>query len=320
MGIIPDLYSGEWKFRSADPVVTKIDGIHSLDSLKSDQRLFLDQVISEMFSSMDKKIGCTNLVELVIRTESPPIKQCYYPLSPVLQKEVNKELEEMLANDIVEPSESPWSSPIVMIKKKTGGWRFCVDYRALNKVTVSDAYPIPYVSATLDKLRDAKYLSTLDIKSAYWQIHVAKEFRPLTAFTIPSKELYQFKRMPFGLTNAPAVWQRLIDRVVGVDLDPYVSVYLDDVIICTSTFEKHIEVVPEVVRRIRDAGLTLNQDKCNFCKSELKYLGYVVNASRLLVDPEKVEAILQIPPPKNRVELLALPHGIRSFYQIFLLL
>lgn len=140
MGIIPDLYSGEWKFRSADPVATKINAIHSLDSLKPDQR-FLPQVISEMFSSMDKKIGCTSLVELVIRTESTPIKQRYYPLSPAHQKEVNKELEEMLANDIVEPSESLWSSPIVMIKKKTGGWRFCVEYRALNKVTDPDATP-----------------------------------------------------------------------------------------------------------------------------------------------------------------------------------
>lgn len=109
MGIIPELYSGELKFRSTDHAVTKVDAIHSLDSLKPDQRLILDQVISEMFSSMDKKIGCTNLVELVFRTESTSIKQRYYPLYPALQKEVNRELQEMLTNDIVELFESPWS-------------------------------------------------------------------------------------------------------------------------------------------------------------------------------------------------------------------
>lgn len=119
-----------------------------------------------------------------------------------------------------------------MVRKKSGGLRFCVDYRQLNKVTIPDAYPISYVSATLDKLRDAKFLSTLDMKSAYWQIPVAPESRrPLTAFTIPNRGLFQFKRMPFGLTNAPAVWQRFIDRVIGIDLERHVFVYLEDVII-----------------------------------------------------------------------------------------
>lgn len=317
MGIIPDLNAGEWFFHNDQPKVATISSaITPNDSLPSEQQKRLELVIKDIFCSMKSEIGCTNLVELKIKTNSDPIKQRYYPLSRVLQNEVNAELEEMLRKDIIEPSNSPWSSPIVMVRKSGGGWRFCVDYRSLNRVTVKDSYPIPFVSATLDKLRDARFLSTLDIKSAYWQIPVSKESRPLTAFTVPNRGLFQFKRMPFGLANAPAVWQRLIDQVVGVDLEQFVFVYLDDVIICTPTFDQHINILREVVSRISKAGLTLNREKCNFCKSELRYLGYIVNASGLLVDPEKVEAIMSIPPPKNISDIRRII-GMASWYRRF---
>src|SRR5699024_10972781 len=110
-------------------------------------------------------------------------------------------------------------------------------FRKLNSVTKRDAYPLPFVSNILDRLRDARYLSSLDIKSAYWQIAVEENSRPLTAFTVPGRGLYQFKKMPFGLHTAPATWQRLIDRVIGADLEPHVFVYLDDIVIVTQTFE-----------------------------------------------------------------------------------
>lgn len=128
----------------------------------------------------------------------------------------------MLADGIVEPSSSLWPSPIVLIKKSDGRYRFCVVYRQLNEVSLPDAYPLPFVSVTLYKLRDARSHTTLDIKSAYWQIPVSEASRPLTAFVIPNRGLFQFKRMPFGLHNAPATWQRLIDKVIGVDLEKYV--------------------------------------------------------------------------------------------------
>lgn len=317
MGLIPDVGADEWSFRGPDDLPSQVSAVEAFEGLSNDQKSALDSVISEAFVRHgNNQLGCTSLVELHIRTDSPPIKQRYYPLSPALQKQVDVELDDMLSKGIIEPSNSPWSSPIVMIKKKSGDWRFCVDYRALNRVTVADAYPIPFVSATLDKLRDAKFLSTLDIRSAYWQIPVSEESRPLTAFTVPRRGLFQFKRMPFGLTNAPAVWQRLIDRVVGVDLEPYAFVYLDDVIICTPSFEEHLRVLKEVMNRLTAAGLSLNRDKCNFCKSELKYLGYVVNSSGLLVDPEKVEAIVRIPPPKTVTEVRRIV-GLASWYRRF---
>lgn len=318
MGIIPDLYAGEWSFGSDDKNSrdAEIATIQSRGNLTFEQERSLHALIDDTFTKMSDKLGCTTLVELVIKTDSSPIKQRYYPLSRVLQNEVNAELDKMIADGIVEPSESPWASPIVMIKKKSGGWRFCVDFRALNRVTVADSYPLPWVSNTLDKLRDARYLSTLDIKSAYWQIPIADESKPLTAFTVPSRGLFQFKRMPFGLTNAPAVWQRLIDRVIGVEFDNYVFVYLDDVIICTPTFEDHLRILREVINRLVQAGLTLNREKCVFCKDELKYLGYVVNSSGLLVDPDKIKAILDIPPPKNVSEVRRII-GLASWYRRF---
>lgn len=317
MEIVPDLHAGEWCFRPEGEVSdVGLCSLQDADHLSSDQKRILDNLVKSTFKSMSGTLGCTHMVEHVIRTNSSPIKQRHYPLSPALQKEVNLELDQMLKNGIVEPSNSPWASPIVLVKKPDGRYRFCVNYKKLNEVSLPDAYPLPFVNSTLDKLRDARYLTTLDIKSAYWQIPMAESSRPMTAFVVPTRGLYQFKRMPFGLHNAPATWQRFIDRVIGIDLEQYVFVYLDDVVICTNSFEKHIKVLKEVLRRICQAGLTLNQDKCCFCKPELKYLGYVVNAKGLLVDPEKVEAILRILPPKNVSEVRRIV-GLASWYRRF---
>nr|CAI5854469.1 unnamed protein product [Callosobruchus analis] len=317
MQIIPDLYNGEWKFREDDPKsVTEVCGISDVKSLTPDQIRQLNCVVDAAFKKMGDKLGCTHLVEHRIVTSSPPIKQRYYPLSPALQQVVNKELDALLAKGIVEPSQSAWASPIVLVPKKDGSWRFCVNYKRLNSVSTTDAYPIPYVSAILDKLRDARFITSLDIKSAYYQIKMADESKPLTAFTVPNRGLFQFTRMPFGLHSAPATWQRLIDRVLGVDLDQHTFVYLDDIIICTPTFEKHIEVLGTVLKRIVDAGLTLNREKSQFCRPELRYLGYVVNAAGLLVDPSKVEAILRMEAPKNVTEVRRIV-GLASWYRRF---
>lgn len=317
MEVIPNLNTGEWNFLPECPKVTCVAGIHDIETLTEEQKSRLNAVLDKNFKEMGDKLGCTHLVEHVIRTDSPPIKQRYYPLSPAMQKIVNAELDEMLAKDIVEPSTSPWSSPIVMVRKRDGNWRFCVNYKRLNAVSIPDAYPLPYVNSILDKLRDARYLTTLDIKSAYWQIPVAEASRPLTAFTVPNRGLFQFKRMPFGLHSAPATWQRLADTVLKADLENHIFIYLDDLIICTSTFEKHIEVLEEVMKRLRDAGLTLNREKCVFCRPELRYLGYCVNSSGLLVDPQKVEAILKIRSPTCVKEVRQIV-GLVSWYRRFI--
>lgn len=315
MEIIPDLFSDEWSFREQS-LPDQVTAIHDMEHLNPEQRNLLESLITDTFQNMSAKLGCTSAVSHIIRTSATPIKQRHYPLSPPLQKHVNEELDRMLKDGIIEPSSSPWASPIVLVKKPDNTYRFCVNYKRLNEVSLPDAYPLPFVSSILDKLRDARYLTTLDIKSAYWQIPMAEESKPLTAFVVPTRGLFQFRRMPFGLHNAPATWQRFIDQVVGVDLEEFCFVYLDDIVICTPTFEQHIDVLKKVLHRLVTAGLTLNQDKCFFCKSELKYLGYVVNAAGLMVDADKVDAIVNLPPPRNITEVRRVV-GLASWYRRF---
>lgn len=315
LGIVPDLRHGHWEFTSCPSraaVCSLTDGSHLTTEQSERLKIFLEDV----FSKFPSKLGCTSMVAHVIKTTAEPIKQRFYPISPALQKHVCAELDDMLEKGVVEPSTSGWSSPIVMVRKPDNSYRFCVDYRRLNKVTERDAYPLPYISNILDKLRDAKYLSSLDIKSAYWQVPMSPESKAFTAFTVPGRGLFQFCRMPFGLHNAPATWQRLIDRVLS-PLEQYVFVYLDDIIIVTQSFEKHLEVLREVFDKLRAAGLTVGREKCCFCRPELKFLGYVVDASGLHCDPEKVTAILNISAPRSVKEARRFL-GIVSWYRRFI--
>ena len=312
MGVVPDLRRDVWRFSAeADLCELQVGG-----ELTEGQRLRLDALVREYFASMDGTLGTVTTVEHEIVTDSPPIRLRYYPVSPVKQQIIDEELRSLLAQGVIEPSRSAWSSPILLVPKKDGSYRFCVDYRRLNGVTKRDAYPLPYISSILDRLRGAKYLSSLDIKSAYWQVPVAEASREYTAFTVPGRGLFQFRRMPMGLTNAPATWQRLIDRVLGADLEPYVLVYLDDIVIVSPDFETHLDLLAKVMQRLRDAGLTVSEEKCHFCRPELKYLGYVVDRRGLRVDSDKVRAILDIPVPRSVSEIRRFA-GMASWYRRF---
>lgn len=316
MEIVPDLKNDVWQFASLN--TTEVATLNCTTDLTPEQQKRLNQLISYWMPSLEKQVlGCTNLIEHEIITDSAPIKQRYYPVSPVVQKQIDAELNKMLEQDIIEPSKSPWSSPVLLVPKKDGTHRFVVDYRQLNKVTKKDAYPLPYVSAILDRLRNARFLSSLDIKSAYWQVPVKESSRELTAFTVPGRGLFHFKKMPFGLTNAPATWQRLLDRVLGADLEPYVFYYLDDIIVVSPDFETHVNLLNKIFERLSAAHLTVSLEKCHFCRTELKYLGYVVNKLGLQVDPAKVDAILKISAPQNVSEVRRLI-GMASWYRRFI--
>ena len=227
------------------------------------------------------------------------------------------QVREMLEKGIIEPSNSGWSSPVVMVRKADGTRRFCNDYRKVNAVTEPDAYPLPNMQDILRKLRRAKYITTLDLKSAYHQILLDEKARAITAFTVPGMGLFQYRRMPYGLTNAPATFQRLIDLVLGPELEPYVYAYLDDVIIVAETFEKHKETLKLVLERLVAAGLTLNLDKCVFCKPEVKYLGFLVNREGTRPDPAKVEPIAKYPEATNLKQLRRFL-GTTSWYRKFI--
>jgi len=223
----------------------------------------------EELRKFDKVRGPTDKIEHTIRVKTNvPIKQRYRPRNPAMQAIIDEEVERMLHDKIIEPSTSAWSSPIVIVKKRDGKHRFCIDFRKVNEVTERDAYPLPHITATLDKLRGARYLTTLDLKHGYWQVPLARESRPVTALTVPGKGLMQFQVMPFGLHSAPATFQRLLNQTLGPELEPNVFVYLDDIIVCNRTFNNHLATLREVFRRLRAARPKLNTDKCRLLRTK----------------------------------------------------
>ena len=222
----------------------------------------------------------------------------------------------MLKQDLIQPSMSPWSFPVVVVKKKNGKFRFCVNYKPLNDITKKDNYPLPRVDEILDSLKDAKWFTTLDLASGYWQIKVREEHREKTAF-ITKFGTYEFKVMPFGLCNASATFQRTMDKVLKGIKDQFVMVYLDDVIIYSKTFNEHLGHIEEVFNRIKKANLRLKAEKCKFGAKELQFLGHVVGSDGVKPDPEKVNKIVNYPVPKNIRELRGVL-GLFSYYRRFI--
>ncbi|KMQ92870.1 reverse ribonuclease integrase [Lasius niger] len=164
-------------------------------------------------------------------------------------------------------------------------------------------YPLPNMNGILDKLRSARYISTIDLSQAYFQIPLAKESREITVFSVPGKGLYHFTRMPYELTEAPATFQRLLDKLIGPEMEPHAFAYLDDIVIVMPTFEEHLTWLDRVLSKIFAAGLTINPDKCEFCRSQVRYLGFIVQKEGLTVDPEKARPILEYPAPRNIKQL-----------------
>ena len=242
--------------------------------------------------------GRTNLITHPIVTDNTlPIKQRPYRLSPVEHDFVAKELDHMLEQEIIQPSQSPWASPIVLVKKKNGKMRFCVDYRKLNKITKRDAYPLPRIDEILDSLGKAKWFTSLDLASGYWQVEMNSDDKEKTAFTT-KQEIFEFNVMPFGLTNAPATFQRLMDHLFYDIKDKYILVYLDDVNIFSTTYKEHLEHLREILERFRQANLKLNMEKCHFCQKELAFLGHIVSKKEsYLIQPRltKLKTLQNLP-------------------------
>jgi len=202
----------------------------------------------------DNKPGSTTLAEHRIETGSAkPVRQPPYRLPQAYRETVQKDLQAMEENGIIEPSNSEWASPIVLVPKKDGTIRMCVDYRRLNSVSEADAYPMPRIDELIDRLGGAKYLTTLDLTRGYWQVPVAQDARAKTAFTTPFG-LYQFRMMPFGLHGAPATFQRMMDVLLN-GLGDHAAAYLDDLVIFSQTWDEHLTHLRGILQRLREAGL-----------------------------------------------------------------
>ncbi len=252
-----------------------------------------------VFSSHDEDYGRTDIVKHQIPTgDAAPSRERYRPVPPTLYSEVRTLLRGMLEKGIIRESSSPWAAPIVLVRKKTGAWRFCVDYRRLNQVTKKDAFPLPRIEDSLTSLTQAAWYSTLDLASGYWQVQVEEGDREKTAFTTPFG-LFEWDRMPFGLCNAPATFQRLMQRCLGGQLVDTTLVYLDDVIVYSPDFESHLQHLEQVFRAMEKYGLKLQPDKCQLFRKEVKFLGHCVSASGVSVDPEKVSVVQGWSAPKT---------------------
>ena len=241
--------------------------------------------------------GHTDAVEHDINTgDRPPIRCAPRRMSPQKMKKEEECVAEMLTGGQIEPSDSPWSSPVVLVTKKDGGTRFCVDYRQLNDATTKDDYPLPRIDDTLDMLAGKQWFSTLDLASGYWQVSLSHEARVKTAFATHSG-LFQFRVMPFGLCNAPATFERLMDRVLQGLRWSRCLVYLDDIISFGSTFDGALTNLTLIFERLRSYGLQLKSTKCHLFRSSAPFLGHIVGRHGVECDPARIEDVKSWPVP-----------------------
>ncbi|XP_063809856.1 uncharacterized protein LOC135028570 [Pseudophryne corroboree] len=272
---------------------------------------------AQAFSQYPSDFGKAESVYHHIHTgSSPPIKERHRPLPPAMYQPVRNMISEMKDAGVIHESHSPWAAPLVIVKKKDGSLRFCVDYRKLNAVTHKDAYPLPRIEESLTALKTATYFSTLDLTSGYWQIPMAVEDREKTAFTMPMG-LFEFDRMPFGLCNAPATFQRVMEHCLGHRNFEMVLLYLDDVIIYSRSYEEHLQHLDEVFAQLTKCGLKLKPSKCHLLKPKVQYLGHIVSAEGVKPEPEKIRVVRDWPVPRTVKDVRSFL-GFVGYYRRFI--
>ena len=271
-----------------------------------------------IFSKHDLDMGRTNLVKHNIILNDPlPFKEKYRRIPPQMYDEVRTHLKEMLDLGAIRPSHSPWASAIVLVRKKDGKLRFCIDLRKLNQRTIKDSYSLPRIEQILDNLVGAQIFSTLDLKAGYWQVEMVEECKPYTAFTCGPLGFFECETMPFGATNAPATFQRLMENCLGELNLNWCIVYLDDIIIYSSDPASHIERLEAVFKKLQAAGLKLKPSKCSFFRKEISYLGHIVSSEGISTDPKKVEAVRNWPTPKTVYDVRSFL-GFIGYYRRFI--
>lgn len=319
-----------WRMFNIRPTILprfEIDEIEQSEGdncLSDSQKAQLDEIKSIFKTANDGE--CLNITSLIshkieIKDEYkhlPPIRINPYPTSPQIQQKINIELDNLLAQKVIEKSHSNWSLSTVPVIKPNGEVRLCLDARRLNERTQRDAYPLPHQDRILSRLEASKYLSTIDLTKAFLQIPLESDSRKFTAFSILGRGLFHFTRLPFGLVNSPATLSRLMDEVLGYgELEPGVFVYLDDIVVVSNTFEEHLASLREVANRLSAANLSVNLEKSKFCVDELPYLGYLLTPNGLKPNPDRIEAIINYERPTS-VRALRRYLGMANYYRRFI--
>jgi len=294
----------------------KIDKSHLTEA----QVLRAQQVLGKwthVFSKGITDLGKTNIVKHKIElTDNTPFKLPYRRVPPGMYEEVKQHLKEMLETGAIKESKSPYSSNVVLVRKKDNSLRFCIDHRVLNSKTKKDAYMLPRFDDTIDTLAGSRYFSKLDLRSGYWQVEIEPEDREKTAFSVGNLGFYQAERMSFGLCNAPSTFQRLMEKFMGEMNLRECLIFIDDILIFSKTFEEHLTRLEAVFGRLEQHNLKLKPSKCEFFNTSVVYLGHVVSHDGISTDPEKTAAIKNWQPPKNVKDLRQFL-GFAGYYRRF---
>lgn len=266
------------------------------------------------------EIGCTNSVEMKIDLlDERPVVYRPYRLSHSERGQVREIIDDLLQNDIIKESKSDYASPILLVRKKSGEQRLCVDYRALNNKTRKDCFPLPLIDDQLTNLSGNNFFTSLDLASGYYQVPMAENSQPLTAFVTPDGH-YEFKRMPFGLANAPAVFQRVINNMLGSKRFEAALAYLDDILVPSVNLDEGFDRLEDILKLLRENCLTLKLSKCRFFDSSITYLGYEISANGIRPNEHKILAVKEFPVPRNIHEVrqfLGLAGYFRKFIKGF---
>lgn len=270
----------------------------------------------DVFSCHEWDVGCSKSTEHEIRlTDSTPFRERSHCIAPADMEDVRQHLQELRKHGIISDSRSPYASPIVVVREKSGAVRMCVDYRTLNRRTIPDQYTVPRIEDALNCLNGSKWFSVLDLRSGCYQIPMKDADKEKTAFICPLG-FYQLERMPQGICGAPATFQRVMERTVGDMNFLEVLVYLDDLIIFGRTLEEHEERLLKVLDRLKEEGLKLSVYKCQFCRTSMTYVCHIVSQQGVATDPAKIEAVTTWPRPQT-VSSLRSFLGFFGYYRRF---
>lgn len=284
-----------------------------------EQRTKLENLLQKhasVFIKDENDLGYTETVKHKIPTiDQVPVAQPYRRIPPNQFQEAKDHIRKLLENDIIQESHSPYATPIVLVRKKDGSLRLCVDYRKLNTKTVRDQFPLPRIEESIDAIGGAQWFSTMDLASGFNQVAMDAEDRHKTAFTTPFG-IFEYNRMPMGLTNAPATFQRLMQTCLNDYIFLILLVYLDDIIVYSNTFDEHIERLDRVFTRLREHGLKLKPEKCHFLRRKVTYVGHQISSDGVSTDPDKARAVSEWKPPTTIKELRSFL-GFCSYYRRF---
>jgi hypothetical protein len=298
-----------------DPVPSVKIGVGK--ELLSDQRSMIETLLRKYKHVVNPKPGVCRVAGARIDTGSAkPINLPLRRTSPAQRADLEKELKELQELGIIQPSVSPWAAAVVLVKKPDGSWRFCVDYRELNKVTIRDSYPLPRVDDYLHAVEGNIWFSIMDLTSGFFQIPIHPDDVKKTAF-ITHAGLYEFTRLPMGSKISPPVFQRVMDMAFAGMKWRNILVYVDDVLVMSPTFERHLEDLEEAFKRLENIGMTVKPSKCKFACGEIRYLGHLITEKGIRPNPEKVRAIKEMPWP-DTAEKMASFLGLVSYYRAFI--